>query len=116
MAEIPTIAEAAALIAARKLSPVELTRACLARIERLNGTLHAFIKLTPERALAEARPPRRRSPPGPRGPLHGIPIGAQGHLRDRRGGDDGHSKVHAGPRAARPTRSPSTKLRAPARP
>jgi aspartyl-tRNA(Asn)/glutamyl-tRNA(Gln) amidotransferase subunit A len=36
-----SITEAAALIAAKKLSPVDLTRAYLDRIERLNGTLHA---------------------------------------------------------------------------
>ena len=52
---IPSIAEAAALIAARKLSPVELTQACLARIEAIDGTLHAFIRLEAESALAAAR-------------------------------------------------------------
>ena len=34
MSDIPTIAEAAKLIAAKKLSPVELTRACLDRVSR----------------------------------------------------------------------------------
>ena len=52
---IPTIAEAARLIAKKELSPVELTRACLARIHALDNRLHAFILLTEERALAEAR-------------------------------------------------------------
>jgi aspartyl-tRNA(Asn)/glutamyl-tRNA(Gln) amidotransferase subunit A len=37
-----SVAEAASLIAAKRISPVELTRAYLARIERLNGTLHAY--------------------------------------------------------------------------
>jgi len=55
MTPFPTIAEAARLIAARKLSPVELTRHCLDRIEALDGTLHSFILPTPERALADAR-------------------------------------------------------------
>ena len=44
----------AGLIRARKLSPVELTRHCLARIEQLNPRLNAFITVTAERALAEA--------------------------------------------------------------
>ena len=55
MSEIPTIAEAARLIAAKKLSPVELTRACLDRVHALDGELHAFVLLTEERALADAR-------------------------------------------------------------
>ncbi len=75
MADIPTIAEAAALIAARKLSPVELTRACLARVARLNGTLNAFIRVTEERALAEAKAAEAAIMAGrSKGPLHGIPI------------------------------------------
>src|SRR5438045_1841697 len=73
---IPTIAEAARLIAAKELSPVELTRACLARVHALDGELHAFLHLTEERALAEARDAERAiMAGGPRGPLHGIPVG-----------------------------------------
>lgn len=76
MRDILTIAEAAALIAQKKLSPVELTQACLARIERLDGTLHAFITLTAETALANARAAEAAiMRGGPKGPLHGIPIG-----------------------------------------
>ncbi|WP_207802923.1 amidase [Roseicella frigidaeris] len=72
---IPTIAEAAAAIAARRLSPVELTEACLGRIERLDGTLHAFIRLEAEAARAAARAAEARiARDGPRGPLDGIPI------------------------------------------
>src|SRR5579885_1055909 len=75
MSAIPTIAEASALLAARKLSPVELTKACLARIERLDGTIHAFIRLTAERALAEAKAAEAAIMAGrAKGPLHGIPI------------------------------------------
>ena len=61
MSDIPTIAEAARLIAAKKLSPVELTHACLDRVQRAEGELHAFVLLTEERALADARQPRRLS-------------------------------------------------------
>ena len=74
--QIPTIAEAARQIAAKRLSPVELTRACLDRVHKLDNQLHAFIRLTEERALAEARAAERAiMADGPSGPLHGIPIG-----------------------------------------
>src|SRR5438552_10133156 len=73
---IPTIAEAARQIAAKQLSPVELTRACLDRVQALDGKLHAFVHLTEERALAEARAAEAAvMAGGPKGPLHGIPIG-----------------------------------------
>lgn len=73
---IPTIAEAAKLIAAKKLSPVELTQACLGRMHEMDDTLHAFILPTEERALSEARAAEAEiMKSGPRGPMHGIPIG-----------------------------------------
>ena len=75
-AAIPTIAEAAKQIAAKQLSPVELTRACLERVHALDNRLHAFVHLTEERALAEARAAEAAiMANGPSGPLHGIPIG-----------------------------------------
>ena len=71
-----TIAEAHKAFATKQLSPVELTRACLEQIDRLDGTLHAFIQVTPERALADARASEARwSVDAPLGPLDGIPIG-----------------------------------------
>jgi len=76
MSVIPTIAEAARLIAAKQLSPVELTRACLERVHKLDEQLHAFVHLTEERALADARAAEAAiMANGPKGPLHGIPIG-----------------------------------------
>jgi aspartyl-tRNA(Asn)/glutamyl-tRNA(Gln) amidotransferase subunit A len=73
---IPTIAEAARLIAAKRLSPVELTRACLDRAHALDARLHAFIRLTEERAMDDAHAAERAiMAKGPIGPLHGIPIG-----------------------------------------
>ncbi len=73
---IPTIAEAAALIAAKKLSPVELTQACLARMTAMDNTLHAFILPTEERALSDAKAAEAAiMKDGPIGKLHGIPIG-----------------------------------------
>ena len=74
-AAIPTIAEAAALIASRAVSPVELTEACLDRVHRLDGTLHAFIRVTAEQAMAAAKASEARVMRGEaRGPLEGIPF------------------------------------------
>ncbi len=50
-----TIAEAAALIRSKRLSPVELTRAFLARIKGLDAQLNAFITVTADLALKQAR-------------------------------------------------------------
>jgi aspartyl-tRNA(Asn)/glutamyl-tRNA(Gln) amidotransferase subunit A len=75
-AAIPTIADAAKLIAAKKLSPVELTQACLDRVRALDDRLHAFVHLTEARALAEAHAAEAAiMAGGPKGKLHGIPIG-----------------------------------------
>jgi len=59
---------------ARNLSPVEVTEATLRRIERLNPELTAFITVTPERALDQARAAERAYLDGTAGPLAGIPI------------------------------------------
>lgn len=80
-----TIAEASRKIAAREVSPVELTQECLARISALNDTLHAFITVTGERALADARAAEARLMAGARkGALDGIPIGLK-DIIDTRG-------------------------------
>jgi aspartyl-tRNA(Asn)/glutamyl-tRNA(Gln) amidotransferase subunit A len=66
-----TLAEASDHLNKKTVSPVELTQACLQRIERLNPMLNAFITVTAEAALGQARELER----GPRrSPLHGIPI------------------------------------------
>jgi aspartyl-tRNA(Asn)/glutamyl-tRNA(Gln) amidotransferase subunit A len=71
-----TIAEASELLRRKKISPVELTTACLTRIEQLNSTINAFITVTHDSALAEARAAEAEINSGNwRGPLHGIPIG-----------------------------------------
>ena len=68
--------EAAAAIAARQLSPVELTRVLLDRIARLDPRLNVFIRLDAEAALAAARAAEAEIMAGrPRGPLHGVPVG-----------------------------------------
>jgi len=70
-----SLAEASARLRDRAVTSLELTRACLARIQRLNPTLNAFITVTADQALRDAKAAdteiaqQRR-----RGPLHGIPI------------------------------------------
>ena len=69
------LSEASQHIQKRSLSPVELTSACLDRIERLNPQLNAFITVTAESALKEAKRAEEEIADGKwRGPLHGIPI------------------------------------------
>lgn len=70
-----TIVEAAAALRRRQVSSVELTLDCLARIERWNAELNAFITVTADAALAQARTADAELASGlDRGPLHGIPI------------------------------------------
>ena len=67
--------EAARLIAAKRLSPVEYARALLARIERYDPGLDAFLTLRPEQALADARAAEDAAMRGEAlGPLHGVPF------------------------------------------
>ncbi len=69
------IAEAADLIRAKKLSPVELTDALLSRIASLDPLLNAFITVTADRARGAAREAEADIAKGRyRGPLHGIPF------------------------------------------
>jgi aspartyl-tRNA(Asn)/glutamyl-tRNA(Gln) amidotransferase subunit A len=70
-----TIADAARSFQAGELSPVELTRACLERIEALEPKLNAFVTLLPETAMADATAAEQRLGRGERlGPLDGIPF------------------------------------------
>ncbi len=73
---LPNLWEAAQLIRSRRLSPVELTQACLDRIAHANSRLNAFITVTGDAALAAARAAETQIQRGFwRGPLHGIPLG-----------------------------------------
>ena len=91
-----TIAEAARLVAARKISPVELAQAHLKRIADLDPQLNACITVTADLALGQARQAEREIANGRyRGPLHGIPFGLK-DIYDTRGIlTSGHSKVCA---------------------
>ena len=68
------LTELSAALAARQISSVELTRAFLARIGRLNPELNAFITVAEERALADARRADERIARGEAVPLTGIPL------------------------------------------
>lgn len=73
---LPTLAQAARLIAAGAVSPVELTEAALTRAAALNDRLAAFIEITGDRArVAAARAEREIKGGRRRGRLHGIPYG-----------------------------------------
>lgn len=75
MTAISTISELAPQLRSRELSPVDVTRECLERIDKLNPALNAFITVTAQSALAEARAAEAEIARGEwRGPLHGIPV------------------------------------------
>jgi len=82
-----SIEEVARLFRKRKLSPVELTKLMLVRIEQLNPKLNAYITVTAELALAQAKKaeselfaPRGRKGHRDCGPLHGIPISLKDNI------------------------------------
>lgn len=79
-----SIVRARRMITDGDLSPVELTRACLKRIEALDPQTHAFITVTAEEALEDARRAERRVKKGEAGPLEGVPIALK-DLFDTRG-------------------------------
>ena len=70
-----SVAEAAAAFRARQLSPTELTRAYLERIERLNPLLNAYLTVTADLALQQAAAAAAElAPARDRGPLPGLPL------------------------------------------
>ena len=70
-----SLMEIAERIRRRELSPVETTKAQLARIENLDGKLNAYSLVLPERALKAARQAEAEISSGHyRGPLHGVPV------------------------------------------
>ena len=71
-----SLSDAARAVHARELSPVELTESVLDRIQAVEGRLGAYVTVDAEAALAAAvRAEREIAGGGPRGPLHGIPMG-----------------------------------------
>ncbi|MGK2936180.1 MAG: amidase [Gemmatimonadaceae bacterium] len=79
-----SVAELGALVRARRVTSTQLTEMYLARIKRLDPSLHAVITLTEERARAQALAADQEIARGRyRGPLHGIPWGAKDLLAVR---------------------------------
>ena len=63
------------MIAAKQVSPVELTELYLRRIERLNPTLNAYLTVCADQALTAAKEAEAKVMKGEAlGPLHGVPI------------------------------------------
>src|SRR5437764_749519 len=80
----------------RQLSPLEATRALLARIERLNPRLNAYLTVTAEGALEEARRAEEELGRGQdRSPLHGAPIGLKDLIDTAGVRTTAASRVHA---------------------
>src|SRR5437660_6938047 len=76
-----SLAEASARIRARSVSPVQLTEACLARIQTYNPKLNAFITVLRNQALAQARELEAEQRSGKlRSPMHGIPIALKDNI------------------------------------
>ena len=88
-----TLVDAAARIAAGELTPLDLVGACVARVERVEPTVRAFAELDLDRALSTAAAlTEELATTGPRGPLHGVPVGIKDvmdveGLRTRAGSD-----------------------------
>jgi aspartyl-tRNA(Asn)/glutamyl-tRNA(Gln) amidotransferase subunit A len=76
-----TLKEASERILSKKVSPVELTEACLARIKTNNPKTNAWITVMRDLALAQAKVLEKEQTAGKfRGPLHGIPIGLKDNI------------------------------------
>jgi aspartyl-tRNA(Asn)/glutamyl-tRNA(Gln) amidotransferase subunit A len=76
-----TLKDASDLVRRKDVSPVELAEACLARIEKYNPAINAFITVTRDQALAAAREMETEISRGKhRGPLHGIPIALKDNI------------------------------------
>jgi len=76
-----TLKQASELLRKKAASPVELTRACLERIETYNPKLNAYITVSGDSALASAREMEAELRKGKwRGPLHGVPIALKDNI------------------------------------
>src|SRR5260370_17509174 len=96
-----TIAEAGRLIRARKLSPVEFTRALMARIARKDAVYHAYIAVTEDLAIAQAKAAEAEIMRGEwRSPMHGVPYATKDIFDVAGMPTTCHSKLRAGHRAA----------------
>lgn len=89
-----TLADAASAIATRKLSPVELTKAYLQRIDKFDDRICSFITVLHESALQEAKTAEAEIQAGLyRGPLHGVPIALKDIIETAGVRTTAHSRV-----------------------
>ena len=89
-----TIAAAARRIAAGELSPMELTKTFLARIDAVDHKLNSYARVTADRALEDARRAEQEIAAGNyRGPLHGIPIALKDLYETKGIPTTGHSRI-----------------------
>jgi aspartyl-tRNA(Asn)/glutamyl-tRNA(Gln) amidotransferase subunit A len=76
-----SVAEAGRQIKTKKLSPVELAKAYLSRIEKVDPLVHSYLTVTPELALKEAKAAESEIMAGKyRGPMHGIPYAVKDNI------------------------------------
>ncbi|OUC06603.1 glutamyl-tRNA amidotransferase, partial [Litorilinea aerophila] len=78
-----TVHEALQGLAAGDFTSVQLTEACLAQIEAVDGQIRAFLQVTAEQALAQAEAADRRRAAGETAPLLGIPLAIKDVLATR---------------------------------
>jgi Asp-tRNA(Asn)/Glu-tRNA(Gln) amidotransferase A subunit family amidase len=89
-------AEQGRLLASREVSPVDLVRACLERIERYDAKLRAYITVCADEALRQAKEAEREIAAGRyRGPLHGLTFGVKDQLCTRGIRTTLGSRIHA---------------------
>ena len=96
-----SVAEGAELLRTKKLSPVEWTRALLDRIAAIDGQYNAFLTVTADRALAQAKAAEAEITKGQwRGPMHGVPYAAKDIFDVEGMATTCHSKIRQSHRAA----------------
>ena len=89
-----TISELAAAIRSREVSPTEITRLMLERIERIDPRINSFITVTGDIALQQAKDAEQAITAGKDvGPLHGVPIALKDLYATKGIRTTGHSKV-----------------------
>jgi len=95
-----SVAEGAALLRAKKLSPVEWTKALLDRIAAIDGHYNAFLAVTADKALAQAKAAEAEIAKGQyRGPMHGVPYAAKDIFDIEGMATTCHSKIRASHKA-----------------
>jgi len=96
-----TVAEGAALLRAKKLSPVEWTKALLDRIAAIDEHYNAFLVVTADKALAQAKAAEAEIAKGQyRGPMHGVPYAAKDIFDIEGMATTCHSKIRMNHKAA----------------